>query len=324
MRHVVDTSELSHLWAHRSQPDARNKQGNFYFDGDTIYSYGAHFPIARHVTHNKRACILFTTHTYSNTTSGHIASVRGAIHGLDVPVFHVDSLGRYGDPNHADNWEGYLRRLNALAKKIGKARQNRDSYLAEFGALVTEANAYSKFFGLRKSIKGDHATIADEYAKNQAKIDAAARKAAAEVQRYRDADLAQNVARWLAGENVPVFGYSKVLLRVIKKSDHKHRVDPEGNDVIVDTENDVVQTSLGATFPLDHARRAFKLIMACRANGQLWTPNGHTAHLGHYAIDSINANGDVRAGCHIVAWEEIERIAQQIGLITPEAATATA
>ncbi len=321
MRHVVDTSELSHLWAHRSQPDARNKQGNFYFNGDTIYSYGAHFPIARHVTHKKRACILFTTQTYSNTTSGHIASVRGAIHGLGVPVFHVPFIERrLSDTiSHADNWTDYTSRLNDLAKKIGKARRWRDSYLAEFGALVTEANAYAKFFGLRKSIKGDHATIANEYAKNQAKIEADNRRRVAQAQRERDTELAENVTRWIAGENVPVFSYSKVLLRIKPKGSWAGIPGDEEKD-----NRECIETSLGARFPLEHARRAFKLIMACRANGQLWTPNGHTAHLGHYAIDSINANGDVRAGCHIVAWEEIERIAQQIGLITPEAATATA
>ncbi len=319
MRHVVDTSELSHLWAHRSQPDARNKQGNFYFNGDTIYSYGRHFPIARHATHGKRKCILFTTQTYSNTTSGHIAAVRGAVHGLDIPVFHVPFIERrLSDTiSHADNWTDYTRRLNDLAKKIGKARSHRDSYLADFGALVTEANAYAKFFGLRKSIKGEHATIANEYAKNQAKIDKAERLAAAEVQRNRDAAMAENVTEWLAGRRVSLYGYSKVLLRVQPSPEETEGHENEDSEL-------VVETSLGARFPLNHARRAFKLIMACRANGKTWSPNGHTAHLGHYAIDEISAGGDVRAGCHIVAWEEIERIAQQIGLIAPETATATA
>ena len=48
-KHVFDTGEVSHLWANRAQDEARNRQGNLYFTGDTIYSYGSHFPIARHV-----------------------------------------------------------------------------------------------------------------------------------------------------------------------------------------------------------------------------------------------------------------------------------
>ena len=51
-KHVFDTGEIPHLWAHRTQEDARNRQGNLYFTGDTIYSYGSHFPIARHVTND--------------------------------------------------------------------------------------------------------------------------------------------------------------------------------------------------------------------------------------------------------------------------------
>jgi len=62
---------------------------HLYFDGETIYSYGSHFPIACHVTdkHGKPA-ILFTTRSYSVTTSGHVSAVRSAI-PKDIPVFNV-------------------------------------------------------------------------------------------------------------------------------------------------------------------------------------------------------------------------------------------
>src|SRR6267378_6539904 len=92
-KHVFDTGEIPHLWAHKVQESARNAQGNLYFGGDTIYSYGSHFPIARHVVDNPtkknpKSAILFTTRSYSVTTSGHISAVRSAI-PKDVPVFHV-------------------------------------------------------------------------------------------------------------------------------------------------------------------------------------------------------------------------------------------
>src|SRR5260370_7685600 len=67
-KHVFDTGEIPHLWAHRTQDEARNRQGNLYFTGDTIYSYGSHFPVARHVTNpaGERGA-LFTTPTYTVT-----------------------------------------------------------------------------------------------------------------------------------------------------------------------------------------------------------------------------------------------------------------
>lgn len=46
--------------------------------------------------------------------------------------------------------------------------------------------------------------------------------------------------------------------------------------------------------------------------GKNWRTNGHTLHLGHYKIDRIMPDGTVYAGCHIVKWAEIERIAGQI------------
>ena len=39
---------------------------------------------------------------------------------------------------------------------------------------------------------------------------------------------------------------------------------------------------------------------------------GRTVRLGDYQLDWIEANGTVHAGCHIVAWDEIERIASEI------------
>src|SRR5579872_324467 len=95
-KHVFPTDEIAHLWAHsKTQDDARNPGGNFYFSGDTIYSYGSHFPIARHVTNEQgQAAILFTNQTYSNTTAKHIGQVRRAIpHG--VPVFEVHNPAQH-------------------------------------------------------------------------------------------------------------------------------------------------------------------------------------------------------------------------------------
>lgn len=91
MKHVYPTNEIAHLWAHKTQTSARNGQGNFYFDGDTIYSYGSHFPIARHVAAAAGNAVLFTTRTRSVTTSRHVSDVRRAIPDA-VPVFECHNV----------------------------------------------------------------------------------------------------------------------------------------------------------------------------------------------------------------------------------------
>ena len=50
MRHVFPNREIPHLWAHKTQDEARNGTGSFYFRGGIIFSYGSHFPIAAHIT----------------------------------------------------------------------------------------------------------------------------------------------------------------------------------------------------------------------------------------------------------------------------------
>lgn len=79
--------DIPHLWAHRTQDETRNRQGNLYFTADTIYSYGSHFPIARHLVNGAgERAVLFTTATYGVTTSGHCSAVRSAFPS-GIPVF---------------------------------------------------------------------------------------------------------------------------------------------------------------------------------------------------------------------------------------------
>jgi hypothetical protein len=78
---------------------------------------------------------------------------------------------------------------------------------------------------------------------------------------------------------------------------------------------DTVQTSRGAEFPVEHARRAFPLLQRIVASGTAWQRNGHKIPLGHFQIDKVDVGGTVHAGCHIVPWSEIERAARDLGLI---------
>lgn len=71
---------------------------------------------------------------------------------------------------------------------------------------------------------------------------------------------------------------------------------------------EMVETSKGAEFPISHALRAIPLVLRCRERGIDWHRNGHTVHLGSFQIDSIDAFGNVTAGCHVVMFDEIERL----------------
>src|SRR6266404_5726417 len=113
MRRVVSSGEVPHLWFHQTQDGAKNANGSLFFDGLTIFSYGSHFPIARHVQHCKRRAVLFTTASYSITTSSHCSAVRSAI-PQGTLVFNVTEVfrdDRYASNSHATNLKSYIERV---------------------------------------------------------------------------------------------------------------------------------------------------------------------------------------------------------------------
>jgi len=310
-KHVYSTDEIPHLWAHQTQSEARNQTKNLYFEGATIYSYGSHFPIARHVT-NKRGekAVLFTTREYSVTTSGHISSVRGAI-PKGALVFNVPLQYEYNYADAGSKLCAHFR--NEIAEsheKALKAKGHRASYIRQMIQASEDGKAFAKFFGLKKekfplpitgkklkdwqtsaieAEKLHNDSVAARYKSKSDRWRAAREREAAEMARTLD----ERIATWRAGGN-PRFGYGEnvpAMLRI------------EGDEVV---------TSKGARFPIAHAKRGLALIDACVSSGRDWQTNGHSCHLGHYRIESITADGTVTAGCHVVTYPEIARVADLI------------
>jgi hypothetical protein len=298
---VFDTGEIPHLWAHRTQDEARNRQGNLYFNGATIYSYGSHFPIARHVTNKAgERAVLLTTATYSVTTSGHCSAVRSAIPS-GIRVFHVPNVchGQYSGTqltahDHSYNVDDYTERIE---KHVITSARARSSYAKEWNhehadRLRNEAFTYCVFFDLPvptipevPKIDSDALTA---IRKREAKR--ASEKAEQTKRERAEAIVRQQelITQWRASEYHGCFYDIPVMLRIV---------------------GDEVQTSRGARFPISHAKRALAFVRKVRESGQAYVRNGRTIHLGPYALDRIEPDGTVKAGCHVVSWQEIERIA---------------
>ena len=286
-RTVHPADMVAHLWAHKSQDFARNPCHNFYFHGDTIYSYGSHFPVARHVE-NKRgeSAVVFTTHSYSSTTAGHKCMVEGACRHLTV--FHVADVNTT-EPRK--QFAEYRAAYMALVGKYAKARQRKPEYLAELRGLVEEANRYAEFFGLRVRL-----TLPDDLTGMIAECQAIekrekTRKQREEAKQAREA--LERVQKWVDGESDYCPSYGPIRLRV---------------------KGDELQTTRGARVPLAHAVKAFRVLKRLHDKGQAYQRNGHTIHLGQFALDSLDTEGNVTAGCHTVQWAEITRVAALAGV----------
>lgn len=287
MKRVVKGTVVAHLWANQSQDEARsNGNGNIYFHGDTIYSYGSHFPIARHVKRGKKTCILFTNKNYSVTTSGHKSMVQGAI-ARGVPVFHVDDVLT---TSYAKALSAYDKAIKGLATKALRSRVNAEWYVTRIEELVQQANDYAKFFGLKRRLKVP--SPKELQAAIQAGREAAKRQRVLEAKRQvaRDMELAAKAVKWQAGtlDQMPS-DCSRVLLRV--RGGH-------------------LQTSKGATVELPQALRLLPLIRA----GRSWQRNGQTIQVGDFQLDSIDEAGNIKIGCHYIDRQEIDRIAGVLGV----------
>lgn len=73
-------------------------------------------------------------------------------------------------------------------------------------------------------------------------------------------------------------------------------------------------TSQSAEVPLTHAIRAFRFLKLCRETGRAWRANGKTLAVGHFRVDSVDAQGNFRAGCHVINWPEVETVARLVGV----------
>lgn len=290
MRTVVTNSEVPHLWAHQSQSEARNANNSFYFRDETIYSYRDSFPLAKHVKNARgEKAVLLTTATYSVTTSQHTSDVRSSI-PHSVQVFHVDltDLNRWAGFEPSKHVASYSERIQECERKAAKARKDwaRDSELGRAAQLHSEALAFIAFYDLTVTV----VDLATDLETVKAAVKADAQRKAKETRERKiqmEKDSAEQVAKWLSGE------YAHL---------------PYGLDTLLRVKDGEVETSRGARFPIDHARRGLVLVESVIKTGEPWHTNGHTCHLGNYRIDRIDANGTVHAGCHVVKYSAIERI----------------
>jgi hypothetical protein len=350
-----DNDKIAHLWVGHNlsgngQSEARNPQRNFYFSDDTIYSYGSHFPIARFVRNGKKQAIQFTTRGYSPTTSGHISTVRGAIQGNDIPVFHIYHATDTGGGN---NLVDYVKRIDAAIEKQSKSRSTRNiaEYRATAVSLIEECRAYCRFWKIKTpafpkvpKLPADFVARQKRERELQARRDEANRLER-EVQRAQWLkDKAEAIAKynaqasgWLANKDTKIAewlagGELNIPSRPYHYSEGYLLPGQTPDDILPAIElptllrivGDEVETSRHASFPLSHAKRGLALVESCIARGENWEANGHTCKLGLYSISRIeitpNENGGavIYAGCHVVPYSSVLLIRPEILAYQPK------
>lgn len=149
MRTKFNNPELSHIWANQTQ--THGDGSSMFFRNETIYSYGYHFIIAKHVQNKDgQKCIFFNDRKYSNTTAKHQTLVWRATRD-GVPVFYVKSF--FNDIEaatsaHKDNLTNYIEKAEEAKNKAIKANKNKMHYLQSVKNSLDNFDKYCQFFNI--------------------------------------------------------------------------------------------------------------------------------------------------------------------------------
>lgn len=275
MKTVFGNSELVHVWAAQKQDTGRTCTNSMFFSDGTIYSYGHHFPIARH--HN--GVVLFTTRTYSKSTAKHIALVRYACSHLNR--IHVDSVFGTAEENALTA----NKEIENLLKKAATARANRVSYLNQAHSVLDNLQKLHTLLNEGTSAGPYLRAITDKLAHldlNEVLVSVKQQRAEEKEKAKAKAarlliDQTDRVEKWLNGtghhypQNLPV------ALRI-----------KDGN----------VETSKGAKVSVGSARVLLSMI-------------DKNADIVGHVVDGytvISKNKVLKIGCHDIPLSEVERL----------------
>lgn len=141
----MNNSMVAHLWANEKQESANGS--NFYFEGESIYSYGSHFEVGR-IVRNKRGekAYLINDIYRSSSTSKHQCCVREAI-PTGSKVFSVGY-----NMSNTGNMAFVTSRLESIKDAIEKYKKARTelSYRDVWGAFKNMMD-YIEFFDMGTS-----------------------------------------------------------------------------------------------------------------------------------------------------------------------------
>lgn len=288
MRTVISSDAVAHAWAHQHQDNARNGTSSLYFNGDTIYSYGGHFPIAKIVTNKKEEkAILFTLRSYSVTTSSHKSIVQNAI--SYQRLIYVD------DPSStvAENMNQYVSHIKEKLNGLDKARKP-ELYINASKEILSFATEYAEFVGVKVPKKllqlvasAENGKYADYLIKEAKRIEQERLK----VEEKKKEEMKQSLLKWR-------WGKSKRLLRRVADQDYLR----------INRQKARIETSQGVEIPMAIGKRVYDWIKLTLQNGGC---NGECNYkiLG-YEVDEITTEY-VKVGCHRIVHEEIEKIAKK-------------
>ena len=322
MKTVFSNSEMvAHVWAQQSQSEGRNSARSIYFKEGTIYSYGDHFPLATFVKDkDSQDIVIFNNDTYSVTTSKHQRDVRQS--ARHYPFVYVNTAIIKVISEWHDSVADEKRAIKSVAlnylnevfvTQANSAIKRRAAHLIA-SDIQTARSAYNNIVKLF-SVYSINMPVAvsrkvDAFDNDLESVLESRKKEIAAQQRKRDKEAKQRQERLdsLANEAKTIWLEGGELGR-----DHRNAL-YRASFTLMRIKGANIHTTQNASFPIEHAKKAFAAIRHCKETASEWKRNGKSIHLGNFQIDIIESNGNVKVGCHYIEWDEIARIARQLDI----------
>lgn len=302
-------SEIAHAWAHgHAMPP--QKHSRMYFEGDTIYSYGRHFPIAKHYD----GVVLFTKQGYSPTTSGHIRSVKQAIPSSTKVVYCEYIPSRKDDTDtHNKNIAQWIHDVHWAYNKLQTARK-KEQYVSSINVSRAEATKYIELFKLKLS-KHDHKKL---FAESLEEYSEAVKKEAKAKERKEQSVLKKGRElhpKWLAAwRNFGEREFAKELSRDERDAIEKVESENKTRDhARLRTDGTFVFTSKQVSpIPVDVAKRYYNKYIAVVAAGGC--KNNCKYQMIGFDVNEMSET-HLHVGCHLIERSEIDYIAKKLNWI---------
>lgn len=269
-------SALAHAWANQLQSEGRGSSMFFY--GDTIYSYGYHYQIAKLVTapNGQRVCFI-NSNGYSTSTAKHTRHVWNAIPD-GVLLFSVPFSS--GNQLNVGDLQGIvgevMKQANALIEKQIKAR-------SDFRYFIDASNKFNELVEICDLFDLTLPELPETWREAKDKSDnirATQSEREEEKQRKKLEKARELVAKWLNYEyNQPIYDIP-VQLRISK-------------------DGKLIQTTKGAEVPLSDG---LELLAKLRKGD-----NVRGYKLAGFSVVSNDGN-TLKIGCHDIAWEVINQL----------------
>ena len=287
-------TDLAHQWANKLITVGEETAGaRTFVRNGTIYSYGYHFAMAKHVTGKDGSpAVLFGTHTYGPTTSKQQWIVRNAISHLTVIRCYNTEY------DHDQNVKHWANNIKALVSELNNPRnKNRAGRIQDIEYNQDELRKYVQFFGLK--LKGLEKKLLEpiDLAKFGKTLETERKRFELEKKRKearQREEALEKLAQWRKFDPEVRSAHGTIdgltFLRFNKKSQE-------------------VETTQGIKLPVKVAERAYKQLQAQRAKGGCQGDCKGTVLL--YEIKEITAT-QFTIGCHTITFEEAEKIAKQL------------